>query len=704
MDKRVTVDRWSQDEKIAIITIDNPPVNAMSIGIPQAILDHVKAFSVSDDVSGILINAADKGVLGGADIKVQGKPWPKDQANLIDLIADLDLNDKPVAILLRQAAVGGGLEIAMACRYRIAQSGTRLGQPEVRLGIPPGAGGTQRLPRLVGADKALDMILSGDPILAEEALEIGLIDHVVSSENALDEAAQFLAEQIAGGDIQPRTRERKVEVVNPELFTTARERISKRFKGQVAPMACIDCVEMATKMDFDEGFAYERKRFLECVVAEEAVSLRHVFFAERQSKKIPGIDPKTRPRSIETAVVVGAGTMGAGIATSFANAGIPVTLVEQNPNALAAGMKRISDSVYSQVKRGRITEDQAALRVGLVNQSLELDIAENTDVVVEAVFEDLEVKKSVFGEIAKHAKPGAILATNTSYLNVDQIARATHGREQDVLGLHFFSPAHIMKLVEAVRGEQTSDETLLTGLNLAARLGKNPVVSGVGHGFIGNRMFYEYNREAEFLLQEGATCQQVDNALENFGMAMGSFVVRDLAGLDIGWAMRKSTAYLRNPEERYSLVGDLICERGWFGQKTGKGFYLYKDRQRSPNPDVQPIVDSTAEQAGIQSGEVSDEQVIERCLYSLVNTGARLLEEGIALRASDIDLVFIYGYGFPRWRGGPMHWADHVGLPVILSKIEELNESRDFWQPSSLLQQLVKEGMTFARWDQEQVK
>ena len=367
-------------------------------------------------------------------------------------------------------------------------------------------------------------------------------------------------------------------------------------------------------------------------------------------------------------------------------------------------MKRISDSVYSQVKRGRITEDQAALRVGLVNQSLELDIAENTDVVVEAVFEDLEVKKSVFGEIAKHAKPGAILATNTSYLNVDQIARATHGREQDVLGLHFFSPAHIMKLVEAVRGEQTSDETLLTGLNLAARLGKNPVVSGVGHGFIGNRMFYEYNREAEFLLQEGATCQQVDNALENFGMAMGSFVVRDLAGLDIGWAMRKSTAYLRNPEERYSLVGDLICERGWFGQKTGKGFYLYKDRQRSPNPDVQPIVDSTAEQAGIQSGEVSDEQVIERCLYSLVNTGARLLEEGIALRASDIDLVFIYGYGFPRWRGGPMHWADHVGLPVILSKIEELNESRDFWQPSSLLQQLVKEGMTFARWDQEQVK
>jgi len=593
------------------------------------------------------------------------------------------------------------LEIAMACRYRIATPETKIGQPEVKIGIPPGAGGTQRLPRLVGAEKALAMIVSGDPISVEEGERIGLVDRIVSESSAVDETASFLVETLSRMERRPKTSERSVDVKDPGIFAAERDRVARKFRGQVAPLACIDCVEIATKTDFREGFAYERKRFLECVSSSEAAALRHVFFAERQAKKVPGISKDVKPRDIETAAVVGAGTMGVGIAICFANAGIPVSLIEQNEDALQRGMARIRDNFIGQSKKGRISDTEAERRTARVSSALSLEATRDADVVIEAVFEDMEVKKSIFSNLARSTKQGALLATNTSYLDVNEIAGATGGREGDVLGMHFFSPAHVMKLLEVVRGAATSNEALVTGLNLGERLGKAAVVSGVGHGFIGNRMFYQYNREAEFLLQEGATVEQVDSVLKNFGMAMGSFAVRDLAGLDIGWAMRKSTAHLRDPGERYSVVGDLICEKGWYGQKTGKGFYVYEDGKPVSNPDLNGIVEQTAREAGIERGVVADGTIIERCMYALVNEGAKILEEGIALRASDIDLVFINGYGFPRWRGGPMHWADSTGLAKVLGAIKYFNEGHDFWKPAPLLEQLALQNNTFADWDKE---
>jgi 3-hydroxyacyl-CoA dehydrogenase len=700
-DNRVTIEYPNDSKDIAIIMINNPPVNAISIGVPDAILDCIQSLEAADETLSILIVGAGKGIFGGADIKVQGKPWPEGKANLIDLISELEQVKKPVGILLQSAAVGGGLEIAMACRYRIALSGTKLGQPEITLGIPPGAGGTQRLPRLVGVDKALDMILSGKPILAEEALETGLVDCIVSINAPLEESVKFMLEQNLKSDMNPRTSERDIVIQNPLIFDGARDRVAKRFKGQMSPLACIDCVEAATTMPFEQGLAYERQRYLECVTSEEAKSMRHIFFAERASKKIPGIAKDIKLRKIEKAAVVGAGTMGVGIAMCFARSEIPVTLVEIDMKSLSRGLNRIHEMIDSQAKKGRISAGEAKKQKELISSAVGLQSVADADIVVEAVFEDMGVKNSVFSELSRHTRPETILATNTSYLNVDEIASSTGGREENVIGLHFFSPANIMKLLEVVRGYKTDDDVLATGLSLGARLGKIPVVSGVGHGFIGNRMFSQYNREAEFLLQDGSTCQQIDNALKNFGMAMGSFEVRDMAGLDIGWAMRKSTAHQRNPEQRYSRVGDILCEQGWFGQKTKKGFYLYDDGKAHPNPDLQAIIDQSSAETSLNPGIVSDEAIIERCIYALINEGAKILDEGIAIRASDIDLVFVNGYGFPRWRGGPMHWADHVGLPLILGKIEEFNKVHDFWQPSSLLQSLVEQGKTFKQWDAE---
>lgn len=701
MGQFVSVDRWPTDSRVGIVTLENPPVNAMSVGVPKEIIESIDGFNSDDTVSAILFMAGGSGIFGGADIKMQGKPWPADQPKLTDVIDVIDRNDKPIGILIQKTALGGGLEIAMACRYRIATPGTKVGQPEVKIGIPPGAGGTQRLPRLVGAEKALSMIVSGDPISVEEGLEIGLVDQIVSVEGAIDEAAAFLVDVISKGDLRPKTSDRKVDLEDQTIFEMERARVARKFQGQMAPMACIDCVEIATKTRFSEGFAYERKRFHECVASHEASSLRHVFFAERQAKRVPGISKDIAPKKIETAAVLGAGTMGVGIAICLANADIPVTLVDQNEDALERGMAKIGENFRSQVKKGRLFEVDAERRTGLVSSAGTLDAVKEADVIIEAVFEDMAVKKSVFAELSGHAKPGAILATNTSYLDVDEIAGATNGREGAVLGMHFFSPAHIMKLLEVVRGAKTDDDVLVTGLMLGEKLGKTAVVSGVGHGFIGNRMFYQYNREAEFLLQEGASVDQVDNALKTFGMAMGPFEVRDLAGLDIGWAMRKSTSHLRNPHERYSKVGDAICENGWFGQKTGKGFYLYEDGKQKANPDLAAIIEKTAAEAGIVPADVSENMVVERCLYAMVNEGAKILEQGIALRASDIDLVFINGYGFPRWRGGPMHWADDVGLAKVLAAIVYFNEGHDFWKPAPLLERLVRENKTFTDWDRE---
>ncbi|MEQ9490495.1 MAG: 3-hydroxyacyl-CoA dehydrogenase NAD-binding domain-containing protein [Alphaproteobacteria bacterium] len=687
--------------QIAVVTIDNPPVNAMSIGVPKDIMDAIETLNADAGVAGILLKAGGNGISGGADIKTQGKAWPSDQPKVTDLIRLLDRSEKPVGFLIQNATLGAGLEIAMGCRFRISTPAGKVGQPEVKIGIPPGAGGTQFLPRLVGAKTAMDMILSGNPARAEDVAQTGLIDRMVSADNAVAEAVSFMAGEIDAGRVPPRTSERDVQVDDPDVFETARETAAKKFRGRTAPFVCIDCVEIATKTPIAEGLAYERKRFLECVGSEEAASLRHVFFAERQARKVPGIGKDSALRVIDSAVVLGAGTMGAGIAICIAGAGIPVTIVEKNEEALQRGSKRIADTFAGQVQKGRISADEADRRTKLVSFDMSMEAVATADIVIEAVFEDMDVKKSIFADLAQKAKPGAILATNTSYLDVNEIAAATDGREADVLGLHFFSPANIMKLLEVVRGDKTADEVLVSGLKFGERIGKTAVVSGVCHGFIGNRVFAKYNREAEFLLQEGATAVQVDTVLKQFGMAMGPFAVRDLAGLDIGWAMRKSTAHLRNPGERYSRVGDLICEQGWFGQKTGKGFYVYENGKPTPNPDLQAIIDETAREAGIVTDTVSDDTVIERCLYAMVNECAKVLEEGIALRASDIDLVFINGYGFPGWRGGPLHWADTVGLAKVLAAIVYFNEGHDFWEPAPLLQRLVQEGKTFADWDRE---
>ncbi|MFQ5610279.1 MAG: 3-hydroxyacyl-CoA dehydrogenase NAD-binding domain-containing protein, partial [Woeseiaceae bacterium] len=468
---RVTVERWHDDERIAVVTADNPPVNAMSIGFPQAIYEAINQAGADPGIELILLTAAGKGMFAGADIKTQGKPWPKGELSLFELIALIDENPKPVAILARVIALGGGLELALACKYRIAEAGTMLGQTEVKLGIPPGAGGTQRLPRLVGVEKALDMVLYGEPIDANEALACGLIDRVVSKSGPVGEAVNYLKAQLDTGKMPLRARDRQVSKHDPSLFASTRQRVGKRSRGETAPLVCIDSVEAATTMSFDDGIAYERARFLECVVSEQAAALRHVFSAERQARKVPGIGKDDTGRPIERAAVLGAGTMGAGIAMCFADAGIPVTVIEREQDALDRGLARVADTYAGQAKKGRIDEAAAAMRTALVAGALGLDAAAASDVVVEAVFEDMDMKKAVFSELSKIAKPDAVLATNTSYLDVNEIAAATNGRDANVLGLHFFSPANIMKLLEVVRGAKTAGDVVVTGLKLGRRLG-----------------------------------------------------------------------------------------------------------------------------------------------------------------------------------------------------------------------------------------
>lgn len=680
---------------IAVVTIDNPPVNAMSVGVPRAIIDAIDEVKDMPAVEAILLRASGSGVLSGADIKMQGKIWPADEPNLIDVINAIENTELPIGILLARAALGGGLEIALSCRYRIAVTGTLLGQPEVKLGIPPGAGATQRLPRLVGVKNALQMIVSGESVSTAEAHRMGLVDEVVENDGATKNAVRCLAAQIGSQRLRTRSSERPIGPFEPEMFDQERARAAKKYRGQRSPQVCIDCVEAATVRPFEEGVAFERERFLECVASEEASALRHVFFAERQARNIPGLSKDASPRSINSAAVIGAGTMGAGIAICFANAGISVTLLERDEAALNRGNDSIAANYTGQVSAGRLTQEEADKRLALVTPSLEFDDLAEADIIVEAVFEDMKVKKSVFSDIAARVKSGAILASNTSYLDLNEIASVT-GRDEDVVGLHFFSPAHIMKLLEIVRGDATSDEALSTALSIGQRLGKISVVAAVGHGFIGNRLYGGYVREAEFLLQEGATCAQIDGALEDFGMAMGPFAVRDLAGLDIGWAMRKATAHLRKPDERYSTIGDMICERGWFGRKTGKGFYVYEDGVRKTNPDIANIIEQSAAEARITRVPIDDEEIVQRCLYPIVNDGARVLEEKIAIRSSDIDLVFIHGYGFPRWRGGPMHWGDCVGLGKIVSRIQEQSSADDI---APILKRLATEGRTFSDFD-----
>ena len=685
---------------IGIVTIDNPPVNAMSPGVPGAILERLAEAQADRAVEAVVLRGAGKGAFAGADIRSFGKPWPEGEPTLRDVIPAIEQSAKPVVAALAGYCLGGGLEMALSCHYRVASRKTQVGQPEVTLGFPPGAGGTQRLPRLAGVETALAMIVDGTPIGAPEAAEKGILDRVIDGD-LREGAIAFAEERIAAGPPHPLARDRTPELKDSEVFAATRERLERRARGQRAPVACLECVEVALTLPFDVGIRKEREIFEECMASPESAALRHVFFAERAARKVPGIGKETPVRPIESAAIVGAGTMGRGIATCFANAGIPVRLMDSDPQALERALAGIRSDYEQRVARGRIGAADAEARIELIEPIETLERVAGADLVIEAVFEEMPLKEGVFRALDSVCDEGAIIASNTSYLDVNRLADIVPRRRGTVLGLHFFSPAQVMRLLEVVRTDSATPETLATVLALARRLGKLAVVAGVCHGFIGNRMLEGYTRQVRFLLEEGASPVEIDAALTGFGMAMGPCAVADLAGLDVSWRKRKADAHLRDPSKRYSAVADRLCELGRFGQKTGAGYYRYEPGSRTPitDPEVDALIAEAAAENGINRRTIGADEIVERCLYPLVNEGARILDEGIALRTSDIDIVWINGYGFPRWRGGVMHWADTVGLDAVRATIAGFSESQDYWEPATLLSRLVSEGKGFADVD-----
>ncbi len=693
----VTLDR---EGAVAVITIDNPPVNAMSPGLPGAIVDGLAEAQADDAIGAVIIRGGGKGALAGADISMFGKPWPADEPTLRDVIVAVERSSKPVIAALSGYCLGGGLEMALSCHYRVASRGTEVGQPEVFLGFPPGAGGTQRLPRVTDMATALGMIVDGARVEAAEAAEKGILDRAIEGD-LLEGALAFAAERIAAGPPHALARERTPVLEDPGIFDATRERLAKRARGQRAPLACLECVELSLTLPFDEGIRREREIFEACMASPESVALRHVFFAERQVRRVPGIGRETPAREIEQAAIIGAGTMGIGIATCFANAGIPVRLMDSDGHALERALGAIRSGYESRVSRGRLGAAEAEARLALIEPIETLERVAGADLVIEAVFEEMPLKEEVFKALDAACDAGAIIASNTSYLDVNHLADTVPGRQGNVLGTHFFSPAQVMRLLEVVRTDSASPETLATVLALGRRLGKIAVVAGVCHGFIGNRMLEGYTRQVRFLLEEGASPVEIDAALTGFGMAMGPCAVADLAGLDVSWRKRKADAHLRDPSKRYSAVADRLCEQGRFGQKTGAGYYRYEPGSRTPIPDpeVDALIAEVAAESGVERRSIGADEIVERLLYPLVNEGARILDEGIALRAGDIDIVWINGYGFPRWRGGVMHWADHVGLKAIHTAIAQLNESQDYWEPAPLLSRLAAEGRGFGDLD-----
>lgn len=687
---------YSITDGIAVITIDNPPVNAMSPGVPDAIITGIRRANAEPGVSAIVLRGGGTGGIAGADIRMFGKPWPPGQATLRDIITAVEASTKPVVLAIKTLALGGASEIALGCHYRVAAPDAVVGQPEVKLGMPPGAGATQRLPRLAGVEAALTMIVEGNPVPAKKALALGILDRIIEGDFAAG-CITFAKERAAAGGPHELVRDKPIEVRDKAWFDAKRAEIAKKSKGQRAPLACVDCVEAAVNLPFDQGLKREREIFDACLDSAEGRALRHVFFAERAAAKTPGIGKDTATAPIARAAVIGSGTMGSGITMCFADAGIPVSILDSNAQALERGIGNIRKNYEATAAKGRLTAAEVEKRMGLIEPVSDYAALKDADIVIEAVFEEMPIKKQVFVQLDRIAKPSAILATNTSYLDVDEIAATLPRRAGKVLGLHFFSPANVMRLLEVVRTKSVSAETLATALTLGRKLRKLPVVAGVCHGFIGNRMLAGYLREAEFLLEEGASPSEIDKALTSFGMPMGPFAVKDLAGLDIGYRNRKAFAHLRKPNMRKASVDDRLNEMGRLGQKTGAGYYRYEQGSRTPIPDpiVDQVIAEAAKAAGIVRRVIAAEEIVARCLYPLVNEGARVLEEGIALRAGDIDLVWINGYGFPAWRGGPMQWADETGLQTILEGIRSFGKTLDYWEPAPLLERLARDGKSF---------
>jgi 3-hydroxyacyl-CoA dehydrogenase len=703
MNQAVTL---SVDQGVALIRIDNPPVNALSPEVIDGLDAAIDQASRDSAVQAAVIVGAGRTFVAGADIKgLEQLAWGSDSGapEMHALLKKIEDAPKPVVMAMHGTALGGGLEVAMAGHYRVAVPDAQMGQPEVNLGIIPGAEGTQRLPRLVGLEKAIEMCVSGKPIKAADALKSGLIDRVIEGELSAG-ASVFAREMVAKGGRHPKTRERQDKLpprdAVPAMLTAGRELARKTRRNLEAPVAVVDALEAAATLPFDEGCARERAIFFELAKSEQAKALIHAFFAERGVSKVPGISKDTVATLVNRVGIVGAGTMGGGIAMACANAGINVRLTDATAAALSSGMATIRKNYDVSVKRGRFTPEMVEDRMARIAAEVGYSDFDQVDMVVEAVFESLELKKEIATALDKVVKPAAIIATNTSTLDIDDIAAATNKPSQ-VVGLHFFSPANVMRLVEIVRGARTSPETLATAMAVAKRLGKVGVVVGNCRGFVGNRMMFPYMYEAQFLVEDGATPHQVDEALTGFGMAMGIFAVDDMAGLDVAWRVRQELKQFSEPGVRKPLVADRLCEMGRFGQKAGKGWYVYgDDRKPQPDPEVLALIEQLAAAGGIRRRSLTNEEIVERTIYALVNEGARVLDEGFALRAADIDVIYTNGYGFPAWRGGPMFYADRVGLKKVYDRVAAFHrEYGQRWAPAPLLERLAKEGSTFKELD-----
>ena len=688
---------YTSQGAVAVITLKNPPVNALSLGLRIAIADGVERAANDASIRAVVIVGSGNAFCGGADVSEFGLPAMAASPSLWDLFALIENSPKPVVAAINGLALGGGLELALACHYRVAAAAAQIGLPEVKLGLLPGAGGTQRLPRLVGVERALNMILSGNPVSARDLAVTDLLDSTTDGDVAV--AAIAFAERVVAEKMPlKKARDITIDPSNAEaLLQFSRGAVAPLSKNYPAPLKCIEAVEAAVFKPFDEGMKIEQSIFIGLMASTESKALRHAFFAMRAAAKIPDVPSSTALRPIKSVAVIGAGTMGGGIAMNFANAGIPVTVLETAQAALDKGLGTVRKNYESTLKKGRLSQDEFDKRIKRITGTLSYDDLKSADLIIEAVFEDMQVKQQVFEKLDKVAKSGAILASNTSTLDVNKIADFTQ-RPQDVIGLHFFSPANVSKLLEIVRGAKSAKDVVATSMAVSKQIKKIGVISGVCDGFIGNRMMNAYFRQMELLLDVGALPEQIDKALEKFGFAMGPFRVSDLAGNDILWYIRKRQ-YVEHPGRVFSKSPDRICELGRFGQKTGAGWYDYKpgDRTAVPSELVNKIVLEESAKLGIARRQITEEEIVQRALYSLINEGARILEEGIALRASDIDVVYLTGYGFPDFRGGPLFYADTVGLPNILRTMREFAKGYqpDAWEPAPLLEKLASEGKAF---------
>jgi 3-hydroxyacyl-CoA dehydrogenase len=677
-----------RDSEIAVVTVDNPPVNALKHEVRAGLGEALRQTRDDPAITAVVIACAGRTFFAGADITEFGKP--PQAPGLGEVITAIEALPKPVVAALHGTALGGGFELALACHFRVAVASARVGLPEVKLGLLPGAGGTQRLPRLIGPEKALKLIVTGDPIEAREALADGVVDEIVEGDLTAG-AIAYARRVVAEGRPLRRVRDRE-DKLSAEGFADAAEALTRRLRGREAPAACVEAVRNAIVLPFEEGLKREGELFRKLVAGDQSKAQRYIFFGEREAARVPGIPEGTQSRPIASGAVIGAGTMGGGIAMCFANAGIPVTMVETGRDLLEKGLDRVAANYRATVARGGLGADEMERRIALIKGVTEFDAVGSADVVIEAVFEEMDLKKRVFADLDRIAKTGAVLATNTSTLDVDEIARAT-SRSQDVLGTHFFSPANVMRLLEIVRGAATAPEALATAVALGRRLGKVPVTVGVCYGFVGNRMLARRSAEAERLLFEGALPQEVDTAVTGFGFPMGPFAMADMAGLDVGWRIRKGRG------ER-NEIEDTLCEAGHFGQKTGKGYFRYDAGSRTPLPDpeVERIILDASSRAGVARRTITQEEIVERMIFPMINEGARILEEGVATRPSDIDVIWVYGYGWPVWRGGPMYYADRLGLTHLRDRLTLYAERSgdETLRPATRISRLAAEGRGFA--------